>query len=137
MKTSFLNKKTFLLKLSNVKETFLSWSKSADINCYQKMLDYSGNYFVQFIWLMILLGSTGATFYLIAKSIMDYSKYEVTSQIQVVNEIPADFPTITLCDNNPFASKFAENFITKIVQEYSFYDYFYESTISSLFKLKN
>ena len=108
------NKTSFRSKLSNVKETFLSWSKSADINCYTKMMDYSGNYFVQFIWLVILLGSTGATFYLIAKSIMDYLKYDVTTQIQIVNELPTDFPTITLCDNNPFASNNAEEFMKNI-----------------------
>ena len=83
--------RSFRNKLSNVKETFLSWSKSVDINCYNKMINYSGNIVVQFIWLIILLGSTGATFYLIAYSIIGYLKYEVTSQIRVVNEIPTQF----------------------------------------------
>jgi hypothetical protein len=101
-------------KLSNAKETFLSWSKSVDINCYNKMLDYSGNYFVQFIWFMILLGSTGATFYLIAKSIMDYLKYEVITEINIVNKVPTEFPTVTFCDNNPFTSKMSSDFIKNI-----------------------
>ena len=105
---------TFKNKLSNVKKTFLSWSKSADINCYTKMLDYSGNYFVQFIWLVILLGSTGATFYLIAYSFLCYLKYEVTTQTSLVNEIPTQYPTVTFCDNNPFTTLDAEGFMQNI-----------------------
>jgi hypothetical protein len=107
-------KSSFQIKLSNAKVTFLSWSKSADINCYTKMLDYSGNYFVEIIWLIILLGSTGATFYLIVKSIMDFLKYEVTSQISLVNEIPIQFPTVTFCDNNPFNTLNAQDFMQNI-----------------------
>jgi hypothetical protein len=105
---------SFRNKISNAKETFFSWSKSVDINCYTKMLDYGGNYFVQFIWLMILLGSTGATFYLIAYSIIGYLKYEVTSQIRIVNELPTQFPTVTFCDNNPFSTLYAEEFMDDI-----------------------
>ena len=100
--------------VSKFKETFLEWSKSVDINCYTKMLDYKGNLVVQFIWLLILLGSTGATFFLIDKSIMDYLKYDVVTQIQIVNEIPTPFPTITFCDNNPFSSKKAEEFMQNV-----------------------
>ena len=71
--------------VSKFKETFLEWSKSVDINCYSKMLEYKGNYLVQFIWLLILLSSTGATFFLIAKSIMDYLKYDIVTEIKMVN----------------------------------------------------
>jgi hypothetical protein len=69
------------------------------------MLEYSPNYKVQAIWLLILLGSTGATFYFISKSVIDYLKYEVVSQTNVVSENPTDFPTVTFCDNNPFTTK--------------------------------
>jgi len=77
-------------------------------------MDYSGNYFVKFIWLIILLGSTGATFYFISYSIMGYLKFEVTSQIRIVNEIPTQFPTVTFCDNNPFPSEIADEFMYNI-----------------------
>ena len=92
----------------------MNWSQRVDINCYKKIFDYKGNYLVQFIWLLILLGSTGATYYLISKSIIDYLKHNVTTQIKIVNEIPTEFPTITFCDNNPFSSKEAEEFMKNI-----------------------
>ncbi len=78
-------------RMKNVKEIFISWSKSVDINVYTKMLEYSPNYKVQFIWLLILLGSTGGTFYFISKSILDYLKYEVVSQTTLINEYPIVF----------------------------------------------
>jgi hypothetical protein len=104
----------FRLQFSSVKQTFLEWSERVDINCYTKMLEYKGNVYVQFIWFVVLLGSTGATFFLIANSITDYLAYEVTSQIRIVNEMPIRFPTVTFCDNNPFASLEAQEFMQNI-----------------------
>ena len=91
--------------MKNLKEIFLDWSKSVDINVYAKMLEYSPNYKVQAIWLIILLGSTGGTFYFISKSVIDYLKYDVVSQTTVINEFPIVFPTVTFCDNNPLSTK--------------------------------
>jgi hypothetical protein len=95
--------------MKNVKEIFMLWSKSVDINVYTKMLEYSPNYKVQFIWLLILLGSTGGTFYFISKSILDYLNYDVVSKTNLINEFPAVFPTVTFCDNNPFSTKYSES----------------------------
>jgi hypothetical protein len=83
------------------------------------MLDYSGNYFVQCIWLIILFASTVATFFLIFKSVMDYLKYDVTSQIEIYNDIPAKFPTVTFCDNNPLKTKTAQELMDSIVHRYN------------------
>ena len=74
-------------KMSKAKEIIFAWSQSVDINCYTKMMDYRPNYKIQFIWLVILLGSTGATFYFIAKSLIDYLSYEVVSKTNVFYEI--------------------------------------------------
>ena len=110
------------LNLSIMKETLLEWSKRVDINCYNKLIEYKGNYFVQFIWLIILLGSTSATLYLIAKNVIDFLKFDVTSQINIINEIPAKFPTITFCDNNPFSSLQAQYLMENISLNQDFYD---------------
>jgi len=103
-------------KLSSVKKTFLDWSEKADINCYTKMFDYKGNVCVQSIWFVVLLLSTGATFFLIAYTVIGYLTYDVTSQIRIINEIPITFPTITFCDNNPFSTLKAQEFMQNISQ---------------------
>ncbi len=45
---------------------------------------------------------------------MDYLKYDATSQISLVNEISTQFPTVTFCDNNPFSTVYAEEFMQNI-----------------------
>jgi hypothetical protein len=97
-----------------LKTIILSWSKSIDINCFTKMMDYRPNYKVQFIWLLILLCSTGATFYFISKSLIDYLNYDVVSQTTVINEVPTQFPAVTFCDNNPFSTEEAQIYMESV-----------------------
>ena len=59
-------------KMRKIKTVFSTWSQSVDVNCYTKMLNYGPNYKVQFVWLLILIGSTAATFYFIGKSLIDF-----------------------------------------------------------------
>jgi hypothetical protein len=106
-------------KFKNAKQAFLEWSNKADINCWSKIIHYNGNYFIQILWLKVLIFSTIATFFLISKSIIDYLKYDVTSQIEIYNDIPAKFPTVTFCDNNPFKTKKAQELMDSIVHRYN------------------
>ena len=100
------------IKYKKIKDIFMTWSRNVDINCYAKVVAYRPNYKVQAIWLFILLGSTGATFYFISKSIIDYLKYDVVSQTNVISEIPTEFPTVTFCDNNPLSTKYSQQALT-------------------------
>ena len=116
--------------MKNAKEIFISWSKSVDINVYTKMIEYSPNYKVQAIWLLILLGSIGATFYFISKSILDFFKYEVVSQTTLINEFPIVFPAVTFCDNNVLSRKYAESVWEDVAQKNGITDLNSESLYS-------
>jgi hypothetical protein len=62
-------------KISNLKQIFIDWSSTVDINAYAKLFEYkSSGLFVQGVWLLIFLVLTGATFWLISLSIVDYLK---------------------------------------------------------------
>ena len=102
--------------MKSSKEIFFAWSQNADINCYKKMLDYAPNYKIQFVWLIILLGSTLATFYFIAKSILDFWSFSVVSQTNLINDVPSQFPAVTFCDNNPFSSFESQLFMNKVAE---------------------
>ena len=121
-----------LLKMNQrrILKIFFSWSKSVDVNCYSKIFEYKQNCACQLVWILILLGSTSATFWIISLSIMSYLDYEVVSQIKVVYEKPTKFPAITICDNDPFTSKDAEGL---------FYSLAYSSgaTLSSINKVNH
>ena len=114
MKAQKEEKNYLEVKMKALKKIILAWSQSVDINCYTKMMAYRPNYKVQFIWLLILLGSTGATFYFISKSLIDYLKYEVVSQTTVINELPTQFPAVTFCDNNPFSTEEAQIYMESV-----------------------
>jgi hypothetical protein len=114
MNTKEEEKNNLEIKMKGLKAIILAWSQSVDINCYTKMMNYRPNFKVQFIWLLILLGSTGATFYFISKSIIDYFNYDVVSQTTVINEVPTQFPAVTFCDNNPFSTEEAHIYMKNI-----------------------
>ena len=109
-------KKNILLRLRHVKEIFRAWAQNVDINCCTKIIDQP-NHKVQLIWLVILLGSTGATFYFISKSILDYLNFDIVSQTNIVTEASASFPTITFCDNNQFSTQMSQQLLENIAAE--------------------
>lgn len=43
-----------------------------------------------------------------------YFKYEVVAQTEIVNERPMVFPTVTICNNNPFTSLVAQTLIKNV-----------------------
>jgi hypothetical protein len=104
------------IKMKDVKEIFMDWSQRVDINAFTKMLEYKPNHKVQFIWLLILLGSTGGTFYFISKSIIDYLNYDVVSQTNIVSEIPTQFPAVTFCDANVFSTIYSQSLLEDVAK---------------------
>ena len=51
-----------------------------------------------------MLGSTGASFYFIIRSIIDFFDYDVVTKTSLINQKTTPFPTVTFCDSNPFTS---------------------------------
>jgi hypothetical protein len=56
---------------------------------------------VRIMWIILVLIATGASCYLVFRAINSYLKYEVTTQISTVKEIPTQFPTVSICNINP------------------------------------
>jgi hypothetical protein len=51
---------------------------------------------------------------LVIKNLLEYFEYQVITQIKIVHEIPTEFPTVTICDANPFSTKEAEHLIRNV-----------------------
>ena len=56
---------------------------------------------VRLMWIFLVLVATGASAYMVYRAISTYLKYEVTTQISTVREIPTPFPMVTICNINP------------------------------------
>jgi hypothetical protein len=57
----------------------------------------SDNLLIKAMWLVCFLGSAGFCVFLIVESIQDYLQYDVVTKISSVYEMPAPFPTVTIC----------------------------------------
>jgi hypothetical protein len=73
---------------------------------------------LKLMWLFFFTASSGFCFYLIVRSINEYLMYDVVTQIRVLYEFPAVFPTVYICSKTPIANnnsiEFTKNFLDQI-----------------------
>ena len=60
--------------------------------------------FFKGFWLVFLLLSTATCAYFIYGSITNFMNFEVTNKFNVIYETPTVFPTVTICNINPFTT---------------------------------
>ena len=106
----------FTLKESSIKfekiiETFVDWSKETGFYAYPRIFKDECHLAVRFIWLIVFLSFSGFTCFLFVQSILGYLQWKTVSTIEIVQESPTAFPALTICDSNPFASKYAQTLL--------------------------
>ena len=69
-----------------------------------------------FLFVCVIL-SSGLCSYLIIELIMSYLSYGVSTTTRTIYETPALFPKITICNINPFTTKYAFEFLKQINEE--------------------
>ena len=97
--------------LKNIKTTFLTWSQSVTYHCFPKIFKEKTHLIMKFVWAGVFIGFLGMTSWILANIVIQYYQYSVVSNIQIVDESPNLFPTVTICDSNPFTTQYAENLI--------------------------
>ena len=102
-----------------LRETFIEWSLLTKFDCYSKIFEYKSR-IGRCIWLIAFLLFSSLTIWLLEKCIGDYLNYEIVTKTEIVYERPTEFPTITICDSNPFKTKFAEEFVRSVSSNYLF-----------------
>ena len=101
-------RKSFIKKLkANVIELILVMSIQGVPNVFR-----TKHYFMKFVWIICLVISVIYTAYNILMSVLDYLQYDVITSVRVVNELPTEFPKITICNKNTYASKFAYDLLS-------------------------
>lgn len=63
------------------------------------------------IWLTFFLASLGLCIYTVVTNIQQYLSYGVNTLVQVVPENTVTFPTVSVCNQNPFISRVANKYI--------------------------
>jgi len=115
--------------LDNLKTLLVEWSLLSTFHCYPKIFQ-TKNIYAKLTWSLLFIIFSCLTFWLVVKGIVDYAEFDVVSKIRVISQQSITFPTVTICDANPFASKEADELIREILSEENF-------TISTLYTTYN
>ena len=98
-----------------IKKILNDFSSRVTFQCFPKIFQ-TNNLLLQVIWTLVFLLFSMVTSGLVIKSLLEYFEYQVITQIKIVHEIPTEFPTVTICDANPFTTKDAEFLIRNVTQ---------------------
>ena len=61
-----------------------------------------------------LVCTSGLASYLVTEAIFNFLDFEVTTTTRTIFELPALFPKITICNQNPFTSHYAVDFLKEV-----------------------
>ena len=126
-----VDKKNNSKKNTKFKENLLKWFESTSIHGLSN-INRSKYLIFKILWMIILLISTTACFYIIINSLIDYLKYDVVTKIRIHSETPTDFPMIYICPKNPFLKKNSIEWINKTT---NITNLFYKEDLFYIFKL--
>ena len=75
---------------------------------------------IKIFWCICLTGTVLCCIYFTMVNFVYYFYFEVSSKFRIINEVPALFPKVTICNKNHFTTKFAfdnyDNFVAKNVE---------------------
>ena len=93
------------------------------------------NWLICILWLIVFLGGVTYCIITIVQCFIAYFSYEVTVSISTINELPATFPAVTLCNVSPFNRKYAFDFIQQNVPGADCFNLLNNGTIKKLLLL--
>ena len=96
-----------------IRKELHEWSSSLTAHGFPNIAR-SERTFVKVSWIIFLIVSFGLCSFMIAQSISAYLSFEVVSQVRVFNEVPMEFPTVTICNLNPFVTDKAVQLFEKL-----------------------
>lgn len=102
------------MKYDKIKEIVIERTKSSTVHGFPNIVS-SDKLFVKLTWILCVLSMIGLCSYIIIQSILSYFEYEVIKNIEIIDEIPSLFPTITICSINPYLTKESEILIDRLV----------------------
>jgi hypothetical protein len=121
-------KKTSKNLKSLIKETLYNSTAQAIIN----LIDTPIFTLKIFLFLCVILSSCLCS-YLIFQLIVSYLSFGVTTTLRTSYETPALFPKITICNTNPFTTRYAAEFLRQLNREfYPDFDVFNSEQMSQL-----
>ena len=70
--------------------------------------------FLKIFWIIIFILSSSYAINFILDSVNAYLSYESVTKIEVTKDLPSQFPAVSICNINPFTTKFAKEYTRNI-----------------------
>jgi hypothetical protein len=100
----------------SLKKLLKIWICSSTVHGLPNMFK-SENKCLTLTWFMCFLISSTLCSLVVIKRIVEYSKFEVVSRMQMAYEIPTQFPSVTICNNFPFKTKESMRFLKQVLDQ--------------------
>ena len=101
-----------------LKKCVTKWMKVTAWNGFANILR-AKTIFRKILWIILCLFLLGLTIYLLTITVLGYMDSS-TIAISLITELPAQFPTLTICSLNPFFLSDKESLLSKL-NNYSYY----------------
>jgi hypothetical protein len=73
--------------------------------------------YLKVFWFICFLTSTGVCSFLVAGYLKTYFQYKFVVSTKLYNQLPTDFPAISICNLNPYYKNRSISFINKVLQK--------------------
>ena len=119
-----MNNKNFFIKskkfgnnneeIDSLKYIFLKWVDSLTLHGIPNLIR-TKHTIMKILWAIAFIISSGLCAYMTYSGVTNYFQYDVVTKIKTIEENPIYFPTVTICNINPFVTeeslKFTDNYI--------------------------
>ena len=97
-----------------IKNTFKDWCEASSAHAIPNIAR-SKHVFFKILFLISFLTSTSYCIYSITKSIKKYSQHDTVTSMKIIEEIPTNFPAISLCSLNTLNKVSSKNYIENVL----------------------
>jgi hypothetical protein len=74
------------------------------------------NLFIRIPWIILWLASTGVTIYVMTQNVSDFLQYDVTTKTRSISQSSINFPTVTICNLDPFITTASFKFLANLIK---------------------
>jgi hypothetical protein len=78
--------------------------------------------FFKFVWAISFLLSSAACVYMLINSFVEYFDFDFVTTTTIKKEMPATFPKITICNNNPLLTDEGKKYVEETFKEWNITD---------------
>jgi hypothetical protein len=116
------------LSLANKKDKifncFVNWARNSSIHGLPSIFSissprYKKHLIIKKVWIISVIISLVTCSYFVAFGIKKYFNHEVKTQVRIKPQMPAEFPAVTICNQNMLITNFSQEFVDQVFEKYN------------------